>query len=88
MCVSESGSGTGSCVLPTTHHLKPAPIHPQVRPPMPPTHFFLIDVSYNAVHSGGLAAVCSAISRLLDELQGACTCMRVVGMMGVSWALA
>lgn len=41
-----------------------------VRPPMQPAHFFLIDVSYNAVASGAVAAVCSSISRLIDELQG------------------
>ena len=42
----------------------------QVRPPMPFVHFFLIDVSYNAVTSGALEATCSAIARILDELQG------------------
>ena len=42
----------------------------QVRPPMPFVHFFLIDVSYNAVTWGALEATCSAIARILDELQG------------------
>lgn len=37
---------------------------------MPCVHFFLIDVSYNAVTSGALQAVCSAIKRTLEELQG------------------
>lgn len=37
---------------------------------MPFTHFFLLDVSYNAVTTGALQAACSAISRVLDELQG------------------
>ena len=42
----------------------------QVRPPMPFVHFFLIDASYNAVTSGALQAACSAIARILEELQG------------------
>ena len=42
---------------------------------MPPTHLFLIDVSYNAVAYGGLASVCSSLLRLLDELQGAHDCL-------------
>ncbi len=42
----------------------------QVRPPMPFVHFFLIDVSYNAVTSGALQATCSAVARTLDDLQG------------------
>ena len=37
---------------------------------MPFVHFFLIDVSYNAVTSGALEATCSVIARVLDELQG------------------
>lgn len=37
---------------------------------MPVVHFFLIEVSYNAVTSGALEATCSAIARVLDELQG------------------
>lgn len=41
-----------------------------VRPPMPFVHFFLIDVSYNAVTSGALQAACSAVARVLEELQG------------------
>ena len=42
----------------------------QVRPPMPPTHLFLIDVSQPAVTSGATAAVCSSVARILDELPG------------------
>lgn len=42
----------------------------QVRPPMAPTHFFLIDVSQPAVASGATAAICSSIARVLDELPG------------------
>lgn len=41
-----------------------------VRPPMPFVHFFLIDVSYNAVTSGALQATCSAVARTLNDLQG------------------
>ena len=37
---------------------------------MPFVHFFLIDASYNAVTSGALQAACSAIARILEELQG------------------
>ena len=37
---------------------------------MPFVHFFLIDVSYNAVTSGALQAACSAVARVLEELQG------------------
>lgn len=42
----------------------------QVRPPMHPTHFFLIDVSQPAVSSGATSAVCSSLARLLDDLPG------------------
>ena len=42
----------------------------QVRPPMRPTHFFLIDVSQPAVASGATAAVCSSVARILDDLPG------------------
>lgn len=42
----------------------------QVRPPMRPTHFFLIDVSQPAVTSGATAAVCSSVARILDDLPG------------------
>ncbi|KAL0036794.1 hypothetical protein WJX79_010207 [Trebouxia sp. C0005] len=41
-----------------------------VRPPMPFVHFFLIDVSYNAVTSGALQATCSGVARVLNDLQG------------------
>lgn len=43
----------------------------QVRPPMTPTHFFLIDVSFIAVTSGATAAACASVARVLDELPGA-----------------
>ena len=42
----------------------------QVRPPMPPTYLFLIDVSYPAVSSGLTSAACAAILRVLDDIQG------------------
>ena len=35
-----------------------------VRPPMPPVHFFLIDVSQPAIASGATAAVCSSIAKV------------------------
>lgn len=44
-----------------------------VRPPMPPVHFFLIDVSHPAITTGATAAVCSSIAKvgplLLRSLQ-------------------
>ena len=42
----------------------------QVRPPMPPAFFFVIDVSQAAVASGVLAHVCRAIRSSLDRLPG------------------
>ena len=42
----------------------------QVRPPMAPTHFFLIEVSQPALASGATAAACAAIAKLLGELPG------------------
>ena len=45
---------------------------PQVRPPMPPAHLFLVDVSHQAVSTGLTAAACAAIAAVLDDLQGAC----------------
>ena len=42
----------------------------QVRPPMRPTHFFLIDVTQPAVASGATAAICSSVAKLLDDLPG------------------
>lgn len=42
----------------------------QVRAPMAPTHFFLIDVSQPAMASGATAAVCSSLARVLDDLPG------------------
>ena len=42
----------------------------QVRPPMAPTHFFLIEVSQPALASGATAAACAAIAKLLAELPG------------------
>ena len=41
-----------------------------VRPPMPPTYFFAIDVSANAVASGFLATTTNAIKASLDALPG------------------
>ena len=41
-----------------------------VRPPMPPVHFFLIDVSHPAITSGATAAACSSIAKILAELPG------------------
>lgn len=35
-----------------------------VRPPMPPVHFFLIDVSHPAITTGATAAVCSSIAKV------------------------
>ena len=40
-----------------------------VRPPMASTHFFLVDATSVAVGSGALAAACSCISRVLDDMQ-------------------
>lgn len=37
---------------------------------MPPAHLFLVDVSYQAVTTGLTAAACSAITAVLDDLQG------------------
>lgn len=45
-----------------------APEQYAVRPPMPPSYFFVIDVSQAAAASGALAAVCAAIAATLDEL--------------------
>ena len=42
----------------------------QARPPMRPTHFFLIEVSQPAIASGATAAACSSLAKLLDELPG------------------
>jgi len=39
-----------------------------VRPPMAPAHFFVVDASQAAVASGATATVCSAISRVLDDM--------------------
>ena len=42
----------------------------QVRPPMPPRFFFVIDVSYVAANSGALPVICAAIKDSLDRLPG------------------
>lgn len=42
----------------------------QVRPPMPPVYFFLIDVSYTAVSTGMVATAAAAIKSCLDNLPG------------------
>lgn len=43
----------------------------QVRPPMPPVYFFVIDVSVSAVNSGMVATTAAAIRSCLDSLPGA-----------------
>lgn len=47
-----------------------APTEYMVRPPMPPSYFFLIDVSVSAVRSGLLEVVAQTIKSCLDELPG------------------
>ncbi len=47
-----------------------APSEYQVRAPQPPTYFFVLDVSMEAVNSGMLASAANAIKRSLDELPG------------------
>lgn len=41
-----------------------------VRPPVPPTFFFLIEVTVGALSSGATATVCASVAQLLDELPG------------------
>ena len=41
-----------------------------VRPPQPPSYFFVIDVSLASVQSGMLKSVAAAISKSLDDLPG------------------
>ncbi|KAL9189552.1 hypothetical protein ACHAXT_009227 [Thalassiosira profunda] len=48
-----------------------APSEYMVRPPQPPSYFFLIDVSVTSVRSGMLQSVAAAISASLDSLPGA-----------------
>ncbi|KAK9811733.1 hypothetical protein WJX72_009241 [[Myrmecia] bisecta] len=47
-----------------------APAEYMVRPPMPPTFFFVIDVSYAAVSAGVLPTVVESIKQSLDSLPG------------------
>jgi len=47
-----------------------APAEYMVRPPQPPSYFFVIDVSVTAVRSGMLKSVASAIKASLDDLPG------------------
>ncbi|KAG9160306.1 hypothetical protein Leryth_024249 [Lithospermum erythrorhizon] len=47
-----------------------APTEYMVRPPMPPSYFFLIDVSISAVKSGMLQVVAQTIKSSLDSLPG------------------
>ena len=47
-----------------------APVEYSTRPPMPPSYFFVIDVSAQAVQSGMLATVCRTIRACLDRLPG------------------
>ena len=42
----------------------------QVRPPMPPTYVFLIDVSYRAVAAGILPTIADSVKGVLDGLPG------------------
>ena len=41
-----------------------------VRPPVPPTFFFLIEVTSAAISSGATASVCASLAQLLEELPG------------------
>lgn len=52
----------------TVEYVAPATF--SVRPPMPPTHFFLIDVSYQAVTSGAMHSACRTVKQLLSSIQG------------------
>ncbi|XP_043719729.1 protein transport protein Sec24-like At4g32640 isoform X2 [Telopea speciosissima] len=45
-----------------------APKEYMVRDPMPAVFFFLIDVSMNAIQTGGTAAACSAINQVIADL--------------------
>lgn len=47
-----------------------APTEYMVRPPMPVVHFFLIDVSHTAIHSGAMQCAVGAIKSILDDIQG------------------
>ncbi len=47
----------------------------EIRPPMAPAHFFIVDASQQAVATGALATACSAISQALDDMP--CECFRV-----------
>jgi protein transport protein SEC24 len=47
-----------------------APVEYMVRPPQPPVYVFVLDVSYNAVSSGVLAAACAAIKTSLRDIPG------------------
>ena len=47
-----------------------APSEYMVRPPQPPSYFFIIDVSLTSVRSGMLTSVAHAISTSLDTLPG------------------
>ncbi|XP_031100345.1 protein transport protein Sec24-like At3g07100 [Ipomoea triloba] len=47
-----------------------APAEYMVRPPMPPTYFFLIDVSISAIKSGMLEVIAQTIKKCLDSLPG------------------
>jgi len=47
-----------------------APSEYMVRPPQPPSYFFVIDVSATSVRSGMLKSVAKAISNSLDSLPG------------------
>ncbi len=57
-----------------------------VRPPMPPVHFFMIDVSQTAIASGATASACACIEQIVEVLQGrwraAVECMQDAGTQG------
>lgn len=44
-----------------------APTDYMIRPPQPPTYMFVIDVSANAINSGMVAAVCTAIKQSIEN---------------------
>jgi len=47
-----------------------APSEYMVRPPQPPTYFFVIDVSSTAVNCGMLSSLTAAVKKSLDDLPG------------------
>ncbi|RAL38967.1 hypothetical protein DM860_014793 [Cuscuta australis] len=47
-----------------------APAEYMVRPPMPPTYFFLIDVSISSIKNGMIEVIAQTIKKCLDSLPG------------------